>query len=476
MNHKKILAALGLFGASLIWNSYALAQEAAPDAGGATVTTAEVPAADAGAPAETGPSLMDQLDQAAGQPAKTTQPNATGAPAGSSGVTSSVMRAFQSLNPDISAIIDATGGIGTRAPYSLAGDDPDLGGTATQHRAGFTVQEAEVAFQSVVDPYFRADVFLTIPNLQGIEVEEAYATTTALPGDLQLKAGVFRSAFGRQNGQHLHLQDFTRRPLINAAYLGEDGLRPPGAQLSWLVPVPFFLQLIGEAFSVAPPDDLEHPSTFGGGKRTDLTYTVELKAFVPAAESISIYGGLNAGFGRGLANNSALEVATGSATYQLTSQLYAADLYVKYKPPNETGGFFNIAWQTEFFYRRMFDPCIPQAGGVCPLGTPGGVTPNFQLPTGDDAGFYTQLVAHVARRWVVGAREDLLGVVTSPLQQRVNRVSLSLTFTPSEFSRVRLYAEREDVTPFSGQPQTDPDYAGYLQLEIAIGAHGAHPF
>jgi hypothetical protein len=37
----------------------------------------------------------------------------------------------------------------------------------------------------------RADIFLTIPNLSGIEVEEAFLTTTHLPGNFQIKAGIF---------------------------------------------------------------------------------------------------------------------------------------------------------------------------------------------------------------------------------------------------------------------------------------------
>ena len=62
-----------------------------------------------------------------------------------------------------------TGGIGGRPPYSLSGDDPDLNGAIDEHPAGFTVQEAEVALQAVVDPYLRGDIFITIANLQAAE-------------------------------------------------------------------------------------------------------------------------------------------------------------------------------------------------------------------------------------------------------------------------------------------------------------------
>ncbi len=164
-------------------------------------------------------------------------------------------RGAQSLNPDISAILDTEGGYQRRPFLFPSGDDPALRSEEGKKSLGFAVQEVELAFQAIVDPYFRADVFLTIPNLTGLEVEEAFATTTTLPWSLQVKAGSFRSAFGRQNGQHLHMQDFTRRPLLNAAFLGADGLRGPGAQVSWLAPLPFYLTLYAEAFSLGGPEE-----------------------------------------------------------------------------------------------------------------------------------------------------------------------------------------------------------------------------
>lgn len=391
-------------------------------------------AQDAGLPeagAAEEPSLLDQLDLAAGAPVTKVAPTPSPNP---------VVRAFQSLNPDLSVIVDSVVGYSQRAPLRLAGDDPDLGGSPTKAAAGFNVQEAEFGFQGVVDPYFRADVFLTIPNLSGLEVEEAAVTTTSLPGDLQVKAGIFRSALGRQNGQHLHVQNFTRRPLLNAAYLGTDGLRSPGAQLSWLAPVPFFLQLNLEAFSVARPDDLTQPTSFGGGARTDLTYAAELKSFAAASDSFSLSGGLNfaTGLSAGLVDHPELENAR--------SFLYGADLYVKFKPANESGGFFNLAWTTEYFARK--------------------------LGRYFDAGLYSQLVAQVARRWAVGVREDVLGLPASEIQPLTSKTSLSLTFTATEFARIRAHVERE----FTHSPSVPDSLGAYLLLEISIGAHGAHAF
>lgn len=377
------------------------------------------------------PSLLDQLDLAAG--AKVTKAAPTPSP-------NLFVRAFQSLNPDLSVIIDGVAGYAERAPLRLSGDDPDLGGDATTPGAGFTLQELEFGFQGAVDPYFRADVFLTIPNLSGLEVEEAYVTSTSLPADLQVKVGIFRSGLGRQNGQHLHTQSFTRRPLLNAAYLADDGLRSPGAQVSWLAPVPFFLQLNLEAFSVGPPEGLSQPTTFGGGKRTDLTYAAELKAFAPVSDALSVYGGLNfaTGLSPGLDGHPELEGAR--------SFLSGADLYVKYRPANQREGFFTLTWTTEYFLRKL--------------------GPHL------DAGLYSQLVVQFARNWSVGVREDVLGLPASEIQPLTSKTSVMLTFTATEFARVRAHVERE----FAHSPDVQDSMAAYLLLEISLGAHGAHAF
>ena len=52
---------------------------------------------------------------------------------------------------------------------------------------------------SAIDPVPGRGDFLTIPNLEGLEVEEGYLVTTSLPANLQIKAGTFRSQVGRNN-------------------------------------------------------------------------------------------------------------------------------------------------------------------------------------------------------------------------------------------------------------------------------------
>jgi hypothetical protein len=59
-------------------------------------------------------------------------------------------------------------------------------------------------------------------------------------------------------------------------------------------------------------------------------------------------------------------------------------------------------------------------------------------------------------------------------------VGTSLTFQASEFARIRGYLEAEHAGMSSSAllPAVQPEWApaAFLQLEISIGAHGAHPY
>jgi hypothetical protein len=415
------------------------APPATPDGGVSEAEIARALAADAAAQKKSQPA-----------PAPTT-------PAPSQSAWSSVGRFIQSLNPDVSAIVDFAAGYYSRDDSTVkAGDDPG--------HTGFNVQEVELALQAVVDPYFRADVFLTIPNLGGLEVEEAFLTTTHLPWNFQLKAGIFRAGLGRQNAQHLHLQDFTRRPALNTYLLGVDGLRAPGLELNWLVPrIPFYLLLAFSAFSVEPPDPDQVLQTFGGGSRTDFAYVATARAFFPLNDATSIYLGLNYAHGKTAqrATSNTDLPSTGVTISQIAptvydnwyDNLYGADLYLKWKPPNVAQGYASVAWQSEYFLRQI--PNLKIAG-----------VPHKQL----EGAIYSQLVVQAARRWFVGVRGEILGIPAGDNVKREYAAAASLTWALSEFARARIYGE----VRFPRGAATNG--AAFLQLEAAIGAHGAHPF
>ena len=73
-------------------------------------------------------------------------------------------------------------------------------------KRGFSLRNAEIALDGAVDPYLKGfgNIVLKLDkdNQTEIELEEAYLLTTALPFNLQAKAGQFFANFGRQNPQH----------------------------------------------------------------------------------------------------------------------------------------------------------------------------------------------------------------------------------------------------------------------------------
>jgi hypothetical protein len=353
------------------------------------------------------------------------------------------------MNPALSLILDSTFGYygrhaGDFAALGLpiAGDDP------SDTNEGFNIQEIELAASAAIDPYLEGAIYLTIPNLEGLEVEEAYLVTTSLPANLQIKAGSFRSQVGRNNGQHLHLQSFTRRPLMTAPLFGADGFRGPGLQASVLLPLPWFVTLYGEVFAIGAPEEPTAVSTFGGGGRltpAKLSYTAVLEQFFELGETMSLLVGANFATGRALACG-AMDPCDPALAASPRSYLYGGDLYFKWKPANTAQTYGSVQVTLEYFARTLAE------GG----------------PT--EGAAYLEPVVQIARRFYVGGRFDVTGLPDGPNLARRYGYAGSITFAPSEFSRLRLYAQ--ELTG-AGLPSTT---VGFLQAEYSLGAHGAHPY
>ena len=98
------------------------------------------------------------------------------------------------------------------------------------------MHESEVAFQAVVDPYARADFFISFGE-EGVNLEEGYMTFPAIPGGLLVKVGKMRAAFGKVNTLHNHVLPWTDRPLVTTNLVGgEDGIDDAGFSVARLIP------------------------------------------------------------------------------------------------------------------------------------------------------------------------------------------------------------------------------------------------
>jgi hypothetical protein len=350
-------------------------------------------------------------------------------------------------------------------------DHIEVGDHDPQQR-GFNARNIELAFDGAVDPYFEgfANIVFKLDNDNEteVEVEEAFLQTSNLPFNLQLKAGQFFAAFGRINPTHPHTWDFADAPLVHGLLLGPDGLRGVGAQLSWILPVPWYSQFIGgvqngrggTGFSFRNPGDdgmfFDRLTTDREARGLqDMVWIPRWENSVDLSPTQVVLAGVSGAFGSN-------ETGAHSRT-----QIYGADLLYKWKSSHAEGGFPFVKWQTEWMYRRF------EAGR--------GADETFPVAeTFHDWGIYSQVLWGFRKGWVAGVRGDYMHMEDSHFtdddgRQTRSRISANLTWYPTEFSKFRLQYNHdflEDTFFLAGR---DVDSV-FLQFEFILGAHGAHKF
>jgi hypothetical protein len=348
-----------------------------------------------------------------------------------------------SLNPDISVILDTAVGWFSEDDNLQAGDhDP--------HENGFNLQALELVLSKAVDPYFRLDTNLVITD-EGLEIEEVYGTTLALPYNLQVRAGKFLTRFGRINATHPHQWDFLDQPFALSRVFGGEGNRGLGAEVSWLAPTSWYTELLA---SVTDPRGEGTARSFLGATEDpidsplDVQATLGLRQFYELSHDWSLAAGAS------------YAVGPNPSGEHTRTHVVGVDAYLKYRPITY-GSYTIVSLQTEWLLRRR------QLGDV-------------RLT---DVSGYAYVFWRFARRWATAARYEYgspakdgdgttgLDDLDPDWTTGRHRVSANLTFWPTEFSRLRLQGSVDDAGWLA-----DPIYAGFLALELSIGAHGAHKF
>jgi hypothetical protein len=350
-------------------------------------------------------------------------------------------------------------------------DRLEVGDHDPQQR-GFNGRNAEIALDGAVDPYFQgfANIVLKLDNDNEteIELEEAFLQTTSLPYGLQVKAGQFFDAFGRINPTHPHTWEFADSPLVNGRFLGSDGLRGVGAQISWTLPTPWYAQFIfavkngrgGTAYSFRNPGEdgvFFNRMTIDRDASAlhDMLYVPRFETSFNPSDTQTILLGASGAFG---IND------TGADNH---TQIYGADFLYKWKSSHAEGGFPFVKWQTEAMYRRF------EAGR--------GLDDSFPVEeTFKDWGMYSQVLWGFKKGWVVGIRGDYLHMQESAFtddetRQSRSRISANLTWYPTEFSKIRLQYNHDFLEENAFLASRDADSI-FLQFEFILGAHGAHKF
>ena len=294
-----------------------------------------------------------------------------------------------------------------------------------------SLRESEVGLQAVVDPYGRADFFIAFDE-EGAEIEEGFITFTALPADLLVKVGRMRTFFGKVNTLHLHTLPWPDEPLPIVDILGSDeGWIGTGVSAARLIPLPAdtFSELTLQVFRG------EAEGLFAEEERSDLAWNGHYRVFRDLTESTNLDLGLSYAFGP---NDS----GPGEET-----RLAALDATYRWKPL-QRGRYRSFVARGELFRAEREHP---------------GPDP------GEALGWFASGEVQLARRWFLGARVESAEHPDDPGARDRGLAGL-LTFWPSEFSQLRGELRRREYADGS----TADEFL--MQLQFAIGAHGAHPF
>jgi hypothetical protein len=295
------------------------------------------------------------------------------------------------------------------------------------------INEAEFSFQSVVDPYARADFFLSVGKEPttgkfNLDLEEGYVTTLSLPAHLQLKAGKFRSAMGRINPVHPHALPFISLPESYVNYFG-DGINDEGASLSWLVPNSLFYQELTFQFTDGP---IDNPS-FSRSVGNTFFQLAHLKNFFDLSDNATLEFGLSG--------------MTGANSFNWRSNIGALDLTYKWKPI-QFNTYKSFTWQSEAYFsnaRVSADTTVNSFGMYSFI--------NFQF---SKRLFFTGMYSYSDRPY----SEDI----------HENSFSATIGWYATEFQKIEI----EGVTA-SGNKMSNLSRV-LLRWIFVIGTHGAHQY
>ena len=345
------------------------------------------------------------------------------------------------LLPDVSAVGDVIGDL-----------SPD--GSTQEDASRFGIREIEIALQAAVDPYFRGDVFLGFSDAEGVHIEQAFLTTTAVPGT-ELRIGRFLMPVGKQNTTHRHDLHTIEYPWVIQRFLGEEGLKGTGLSLSRIfAPFGFYQEVllsvvdrIGEA-----PEDLvtEEPINKELG---DLAFSARLRNYwdFSQAANLEISASALAGHVEQPFDFGATDVNAIAAA----QQVYSSDITFRWRPLQQ-GLYRSFIAQAELYHQsneRNDDPA-------------------FAGPNRDFTGAYGFARWQVTRRWFVAARYDWL---EDPELggETLTAASGYLQWFPSEFSKLTAAFERLMPAASVGVEATNRIL---LQASFSIGPHKPHPF
>jgi hypothetical protein len=245
-------------------------------------------------------------------------------------------RSASLANPEVSITGDVRAGIDRPGPQTRP----------------FLPREFELGLQSALDPFSVAKVFISYSDA-GVDVEEAYAYWTGLPGHFRVDFGKFRQQVGELNRWHLHALPEDEYPLVLQRYLGDEGLSATGVSL--YAPLPFSGRAgTYEWYGQVTRGD--NTTLFAAGNRP--AYLSQLSGFWQFSRST--YAQLSVTGIYGMNADSSLKTTVGTVAARFTwrppqeakykeftirSEVFAFHRQIAGTGPTKLGGYLDATWK-----------------------------------------------------------------------------------------------------------------------------------
>ena len=317
-------------------------------------------------------------------------------------------RALQALNPEISVTGDVFA--------SIEEGDPS--------QNNFSARSFELAFQSALDPYSRAGIFLGYHSHGGeldpfgdeseeeedghghggsIDVEEGYVQWVNLPGGFGFTLGRFRQRLRTYNRWHAHALPGQSYFLPYQVFFGEEGLAQTGVSIHWLAP-------------------FEGAGAYEGWVEITQSHN---EAFFGESRALSYLGHANAFWQTSAATYVELGVSGVTGTFEddagasLRNRLLHLEAGFNWRPPERA------------LYREL------NVRGAVMINDRGAGQISSPTPEGSTAlGLFGLVDLRLGRQWWIGGRYDRIENPLDPTQESW-LLAPTLTWWQSEWVRIR---------------------------------------
>lgn len=303
----------------------------------------------------------------------------------------------------------------------------------------FEPRSIDMLFHAPIDHMFTGTMSVAAHREDGealVELHEAFLSSTSLLPGLKVHAGQFFLGIGRLNRFHQHEWPFITTPIVHERFLGTEGVIDSGVEFSYLLPLPFYLDITG---------GVTNGYTYGhshdeGERPLSPTHYSHIKSFFSLGE-VDFQPGLSY-----LRRVSAEKTAM---------QLLGIDLVAK----KRAGKILSFLFQSEIWQRRL-----KQVSSDAEIATGAYVYPQFGFDLGIELGLRLDY-------FTVNSLKNALG---EKFQNSETALTPLISYRPSEFSCLRLGYSVTQMEREGEDTQTSEVFE--FQITYLLGAHPAHDF